>query len=150
MQVPHTIINIMKYIQNKRLLVILFDALIVAVGFCIKPMAIFMFQTGISQCSYYKNGIICPGCGGTRCVYNFFSGNLYQSFVFHPFVFCMIWYCFLVILLLNLEFIFKSKIAKRIRRFLLDYRTIIVLFICFVIFGLSRNFIPFINPFPKL
>lgn len=140
----------MKYIKNKRLFVLILDIVILAIGFCMKPMAILMFKTKVAECFFYKNGIICPGCGGTRCVYNFFSGNLPQSFQFHPFVFCLIWYAVLILLLLNLYCLFNLKIAGKINRWLVDYRVIVAILIAYAVFGISRNFIPFINPFPRL
>lgn len=137
-------------IKNKRLFILLFDLAVLVAGFCMKPITIFMKITKISECFLYKHGIICPGCGGTRCVNNFFSGNFAKSFEFHPFVFCLIWYLVLIILLLNLDFLFNLKFARKINRFLVDYRVLTVIFISFALFGISRNFIPFINPFPRL
>ena len=38
-------------------------------------------------CSFKQvTGLPCPGCGGTRAVCFFAEGNLWQSFINHPFV----------------------------------------------------------------
>lgn len=140
----------MMRIKNKRLFVLIADLAMLAIGFCIRPLAYIMIKTEIAKCTFYKNGILCPGCGGTRCVYNFVSGNFARSFEYHPFVFCLIWYLALIVVLFNLDFLFNLQFAKKINRFLTDYRVIVAILIAYSIFGISRNFIPFINPFVKM
>lgn len=36
--------------------------------------------------------VICPSCGGTRCVTNFVKGNFQQAFQYNPIIFIMICY----------------------------------------------------------
>ena len=39
----------------------------------------------VFACNFYKVcGFPCPGCGGTRAVYQLFLGNLTESFWYHP------------------------------------------------------------------
>lgn len=39
------------------------------------------------ECTFYKIiGLPCPGCGGTRAVYNLFLGDFTKSFWYHPVV----------------------------------------------------------------
>lgn len=35
---------------------------------------------------YSTTGIYCPGCGGTRAVWNFLHGHWLRAFYYHPFV----------------------------------------------------------------
>ena len=130
----------MKILKNKRFLIILLDILLTGFSFCLKPVTLFMFRTGLSECVYYAKGIICPGCGGTRCIYNFSIGNFQEAFRFNPGIFCGIFYVLAIVILLNLDILFNVKLARKTNRFLTDYRVILILVIAFMGFGLSRNF----------
>ncbi len=41
----------------------------------------------IGVCTFYRvMGYYCPGCGGTRAVFALFRGEIWEAFMFHPFV----------------------------------------------------------------
>jgi len=61
-----------------------------------------------------KFGIICPSCGGTRCVINLLNGNYIESFLYHPIFFITIIYLFIV----NILYIVNSFRKKEILSFL--------------------------------
>lgn len=66
-------------------------------------------------CFFKKNfGILCPGCGGTRCVTNFMQGNFKESFIYHPIYFILIIYLSIV----NIIYIINSFRNKEIATFL--------------------------------
>ena len=45
----------------------------------------------IPTCIINQNfGILCPSCGGTRCVTNLILGNIKESFLYHPVFFVTI------------------------------------------------------------
>ena len=130
----------MNIIKNKRFRILFFDALILGFSFCLKPITLFMFSTGLSECAYRKFGLICPGCGGTRCVYNLSLGNFGEAFRYNPGVFCVIVYFLIVLLLFNLDILFNLKFAEKARKILTDYRLLIGLAVVFMLFGASRTF----------
>lgn len=59
-------------------------------------------------------GILCPSCGGTRCIINFINGNFKESFIYHPVFFITIIY----LLLVNLLYIVNSFRKKEMLTFL--------------------------------
>ena len=94
-----------------------------------------------TQCFLLKNGVICPACGGTRCAYYLASGELAKAFTYHPVVFCLFFYLAALLIFWNLEILLGIGWAKRLRRWMTDYRTVIAIALCYVVVGLSRNFI---------
>lgn len=89
----------------------------IIIFFIIEVLIIFLIMIfilkGITlpECYFYKNyGILCPSCGGTRCVTNFFRGNLTESFKYNKIYFVMILYLILlnIVMIINLV----SKKAK--------------------------------------
>ena len=122
-------------------MILVFDIIIIAVGFMLKPTAILMFKTGVAKCFFAQRGIICPSCGGTRCVYNFVNGNFSEAFGYHAGVFMGLIYLFAIIFFMNLYYLFNLDFARKIYRTLTDCRLIGVLVILHAIYGLSRNFI---------
>ena len=91
----------------------------------------------IPKCVINKNfGILCPSCGGTRCVINFVRGNFIESFSFHPIFFITIIYLIIV----NVIFIINSFRKKQILTFLYPKTKFwIVFLIVLFIFTVLRN-----------
>lgn len=83
-----------------------------------------------------KIGILCPACGGTRCVINFIKGNFIESFNYHPIFFVTIIYLIIV----NIIFIINSFRKKEILTFLYPKAKFwIVFLIVLLIFTVLRN-----------
>jgi len=61
------------------------------------------------ECYFREHyGILCPSCGGTRCVINFLNGNFLEALKYHVVFFITILY----LIMLNIVFIinnFKTK-----------------------------------------
>ena len=91
----------------------------------------------VPQCIIKKNfNILCPGCGGTRCVTNFASGNFKASFLYHPVFFITIIY----LLIVNIVFIINSFKKKEILTFLYPKEKFWIAFIIvIIIFTIARN-----------
>lgn len=81
-------------------------------------------------------GILCPSCGGTRCVINFALGNFEQSFRYHPIFFITIIYLVLV----NILYIINTFRKKEILKFLYPKTKFWIVFLIFIfIFTIIRN-----------
>lgn len=83
-------------------------------------------------------GILCPSCGGTRCVLNFLGLNFKASFYYHPIFFCTIIY----ILVANLVYIINSFRKKDIITFIYPKEKFWIIFvIILLIYTIIRNLI---------
>ena len=83
-----------------------------------------------------KFGILCPSCGGTRCVVNLILGNIKKSFLYHPVFFAMIIYLVIV----NILYIVNSIRGKEIATYLYPKMKFWIIFlIVLVIYTFIRN-----------
>lgn len=81
-------------------------------------------------------GILCPSCGGTRCVINFAIGNFKESFYYHPIFFITIIY----LLFINVLYIWNSFRKKEIASFLYPKTKFWIIFIIILLlFTIIRN-----------
>ena len=81
-------------------------------------------------------GILCPSCGGTRCVINLLHGNFVQSFLYHPVFFITIIYLMLV----NILYIINSFRKREVLTFLYPKTKFWIIFtIIILIFTICRN-----------
>jgi hypothetical protein len=65
----------------------------------------------LPDCYLAVRSLPCPACGGTRCVYNFFSLNFAAAFQYNPCVFVVIIFMLILAILLNLWILFGIVIA---------------------------------------
>jgi len=83
-----------------------------------------------------KFGILCPSCGGTRCVVNLILGNIKESFLYHPVFFIMIIYLVIV----NILYIVNSVREKEIATYLYPKMKFWITFlIILAIYTIIRN-----------
>lgn len=81
-------------------------------------------------------GILCPSCGGTRCVINLIQGNFMQSFLYHPIFFITIIY----LMLINIIYIINVFKKKEVLTFLYPKTKFWIIFIIILlIFTIIRN-----------
>ena len=59
-----------------------------------------------------KFGIICPGCGATRCIVSLLHGDLISSFMFNPFLFILIIYLIILDIVYSINTFFEADILK--------------------------------------
>lgn len=96
---------------------------------------------GVPNCWSLQMGIICPACGGTRCLLNLIQGNFLAAFKLSPMVILVVLYLCLVLLCLNFAAFTRQKYFYKILRKLTNHYSIIILAITFVVVGILRNFI---------
>ena len=90
------------------------------------------------KCFWQENfGIICPGCGSTRCIINLFTGNFKEAFFSHPFLFMFIVY----FVLLDIIYIINTLAKKKyFHWFYPKWWYVIIYFVLWVIYTISLNF----------
>lgn len=65
----------------------------------------------ISQCwVYHSTGLLCPACGGTRCIIHILRGNWLEAFYSHMIFFIGILY----LVILNIVYIINLNKEKKI------------------------------------
>ena len=83
-------------------------------------------------------GFPCPGCGITKSIISFYSGNILQSATFHIFGIPVVLFCIAIIFIFIGEILFKTNYFSR---FLYNKKLGIALGIALGIFHLVRLFL---------
>ena len=91
----------------------------------------------IPQCWIYQTtGILCPACGGTRCVVNIFQGNIKETFFSHMIFFITIIY----LVICNMVYIINLNKKKKIATWIYPkYWYVIIFAIILIIYTIIRN-----------
>lgn len=91
----------------------------------------------IPQCwVYHKTGLLCPSCGGTRCVIYLLKGNIIKAFFSHSLFFMAILY----LLCVNIVGIINLNKEKKILTWIYPKYWYGVVFIIFlIIYTIVRN-----------
>ncbi len=99
----------------------------------------FNYVQFIPSCWIYQaTGILCPACGGTRCISNLLKGNLVESFFSHIIFFLGIIYLGMV----NILYVFNRNRKKKIATWLYPrYWYGIIFIILLLIYTILRNFL---------
>ena len=80
--------------------------------------------------------ILCPTCGGTRCVMSFIKFNWKDSFFYNPIIFFTLIY----LIILNIVFLINYISKKDRFKFLFPNEVKFVIYACvLVIYGIVRN-----------
>ena len=80
-------------------------------------------ENNLQPCFYKKFiGIDCPGCGMQRSIIELLKGNLYESFVFYPALFPIVF----MLIFLFLHLIFKYKNGANILKWTFIINVIII------------------------
>ncbi len=126
--------------MKKKIAIISVDLILVLIGVFAHPI-VYFFSSIIPECPAKAIGILCPACGGTRCFYYFFSGDFAAAFSLNAFLFLTLIYALALFLLWNLSWLFEAAFAKKLLRYLLDYRVFLLWGIGMGLFCLIRNVI---------
>ena len=98
--------------KNKRIIILSTD-FVLLVGTIVVMQIIPKLVGGPVTCISARLNLPCPGCGGTRCLYNFLTGNFIESFKFNPFIFSCIVSAIVIVALFNLSWLFNLKFADK-------------------------------------
>lgn len=91
----------------------------------------------LSRCWIFENtGILCPSCGGTRCVQSLFNGNIIKAFEYH-FVFTI---GIIYLLALNIVFLINKNRANKILTWMYPKIIHLVIFVVVLVtYTIMRN-----------
>ena len=120
--------------NKKSIIIIIIEILIIiTLYFFINSRFIEM----IPNCWIHKNlGILCPGCGGTRCVINILKGNFIEAFFCHIVFFIGIIY----LIILNIVYLINLNKQKKILTWIYPkYWYAIIFVIILIIYTIIRN-----------
>ena len=126
--------------NKKKLYVILLDLALVISALAAQTVTGWMLRF-IPDCPVMAMGLLCPACGGTRCVRYFFSGRFVDAFMVNPFFFLLILYLGAALALLNVGVLLNAERAKKLARAMTGWKAVIAAAILFAIFGVTRNFL---------
>lgn len=124
--------------MDKKIRVMLLDGALLIAATMVGPVTQWMFWA-LPDCAAAKIGLLCPSCGGTRCVQAFFGGEFSAAFSFNPFFFVLIWYLGAALGLLNVGVLLRVKWAEKAARIMTGWQAVIIAAIVFAIFGVARN-----------
>ena len=130
----------MSTVAKKRLLGAALDLCAVLIAFLAKPAATLMINT-LPDCIFASKLMPCPSCGGTRAVISLFSGDIVGAFEHNAFFALLAFFLVFLLIILNLDLVFGIKWAEKLRKILATPKTVIVLAICYVAFGVIRTII---------
>ena len=129
-----------RFSPNKRCAILILDGALLL--FCLLvPFLTDFMRSYLPSCLLAAYRLPCPSCGGTRCVESFFALDFVSSFLYHPYIFCMILYGIAVVLMLNLYCLWDLNFAKKALRYMCHYKTIIILAAGYMLFGILRYFV---------
>lgn len=91
----------------------------------------------IPQCWIHKNtGLLCPSCGGTRCVIYMLKGNFIKAFFSHMIYFILFAYLFIV----NLIYLINLNKQKKVATWIYPKAWYAILFtVILLIYTIFRN-----------
>ena len=91
----------------------------------------------LPECWIYKTtGLLCPACGGTRCIINIFKGNMIEAFLVHPIFFISIIY----LITINIIYIINIGKKEKILTYIYPkYWYSIIFAIILTIYTIARN-----------
>ena len=121
--------------MNKKSIIIISIELIILIG--IATILNTNLVNYIPQCWIYQTtGILCPGCGGTRCIVNLFQGNIKEALFSHMIFFITIIY----LLICNIVYIINLNKKKKIATWIYPkYWYSIIFVIILLIYTIIRN-----------
>ncbi len=124
----------------RKVLLVLTDILLLLLLPTVPLLSSVMIDRG-PECFFFKHGIICPTCGGTRCVHAFFTGDFSNAARYNFSVFCGLILGSVFMILLNIHVFFEIDLCAKMIRLFLHPVTLMLLAVAYLVSGLLRNFL---------
>ena len=93
----------------------------------------------LPDCPVMKAGLLCPACGGTRCLLQLTKGNFLQALRYNAYFFFTAWLLFGLLVLGNVWALTHGKKGGVLLKKVLRPRWIVAWAIGFALFGILRN-----------
>ncbi len=102
-----------------------------------------LMMENLEGCKMYeKFGIKCLTCGGTRCVNAIANGKIKEAFLYNSFVPVALILIFLVLLMMNVSWIFDIQRVENVLKKLCCIKTVVICCSFVLIYMLFRNLYP--------
>ena len=98
-------------------------------------------RANITSCISTRIGLLCPACGGTRCLQYLLHGDFLRAFFMNPYLFLTAMIAMALLILLNVAAFTPKHMGMPVLRWICKPRWVIVWAIGFAVFGVLRNFI---------
>ena len=95
----------------------------------------------VQDCWVAEMGLLCPACGGTRCIRFLSQGRILEAIQSNWYVCLLLLYGGVLLGLTNLAVLFRVEFARKAVKKLCNSWVLIVLFAGFAVFGVLRNFL---------
>ena len=129
----------------KKPFVLILDLAFVLFSLFCGKMTEFMLDN-FGDCLLYSTvGLKCVGCGGTHCINALSKGMIVEAFRYNSFVVISGIILVLVLILMNLAWVFKSEKANLALRKLCNVKLAIVFAVLLVAYSIGRNVSPFLS-----
>lgn len=122
----------------KRWHVLLFDALLL-IACPIAGLLSNLMIAKLPSCMFLRHGILCPTCGGTRCVKYLTQLRPLMAFKMNPYLFLTGLACAGLVVLWNLSVLFNIQWCSTALKKLCKPTYVILWAVGFVLFGILRN-----------
>ncbi len=123
--------------RNKWILILADIAVVIAAGF--SPAVASALLPRLGACYFARYGLLCPSCGGTRCVYNLFTGRIVEAFACNAAVFCVILYGLLLLVMVNIRLFSNGRWGHRVMRAMVHPAALASLLGVYILYGILRN-----------
>lgn len=95
----------------------------------------------LPACGFLRYGILCPACGGTRCVKFLSRGQLAPAFQMNPYLFCTAFLALGLVILLNVVGLSQGQRGTGLLKRVCRPIWLILWAVGFSLFGILRNIV---------
>lgn len=125
--------------KRKQTILLLADLCLLALVLAVPRLTNWMLESW-PDCWVTKAGLLCPACGGTRCVRFLAQGRIWEALQSNWYMCLLLAYGGVLLLLSHFMVFSRMTIAGKALRILIKNAVLISLCVGFAIFGILRNF----------
>ncbi|MBQ3225859.1 MAG: DUF2752 domain-containing protein [Clostridia bacterium] len=112
---------------------------VLLVGFFLSGLLSRWMLFYLPECLFFRMGILCPACGGTRVVESLSRFDFCAAFSYNPMIFLTLCYLLVLVVLLNLGYVFHKPFAQKGLKRMANRKVLYSLVLFYVAFGVFRN-----------